>query len=295
MFPGRFRLGRYRASEADLPGRPATNLDESRLETGMSSDPNATVAPAAWTCANCEARFSWAPVAFLGLSFCCSGCAASGPCTCTYEDVPQRAQSGFGAAGALPEPGPRPSVLMTAEIRERLAREVEVLSAIVAGRVSRRRARFVAEGDGAGSVASGGTAVAAAAATAAADRGLAGRVGRLMVLEDLLARARVPELDGRAVVGSRVKVYDGGDRIATYTIVLPADADPHAGRIAPDSPLARVLMGARAGDTLTVQIAGAERPILVVDVRYPVGAAAAAPAARGPRRTTAKERVAVRR
>jgi transcription elongation factor GreA len=181
---------------------------------------------------------------------------------------------------------------MTAEVRARLAHEVEELSAVVAGRVPRRRARFVAR---AGSVAGEATAVAAAAETAAADRGLSGRVERLMAMEDLLTRGRVPDMDGQAVVGSRVRVYDGRDRIATYAIVLPDDADPQAGRIAPDSPMARALLGARPGDTVGVQIAGEERSILVVDVRYPEREDAARPAARADRRASVPEGAPARR
>ena len=222
----------------------------------MPTDPTAKPEPTCWTCANCEVQFSWAPVVFLGLPFCCSGCAAGGPCTCSYEDAPRRSSSGAGASHLFPEAAPRPPVPMTAAVRDRLAREVEGLSAVVGGRIPRRRSRLAAERS-------------VLTDAGAASEVLATRVERLLALEDLLSRARVSELRGQAVVGSWVKVYDGEDRILTYHIVLPQDADPGSGRIAPDSPLGRALLGAQVGDPVEVLMSGTLRTLLVVDVRYP--------------------------
>jgi hypothetical protein len=39
-------------------------------------------------CASCEARITTAPVIHLGLAFCCAGCAADGPCICSYDAEP---------------------------------------------------------------------------------------------------------------------------------------------------------------------------------------------------------------
>lgn len=36
-------------------------------------------------CATCEFVVGPRPVFHLGLAFCCAGCAADGPCTCSYD------------------------------------------------------------------------------------------------------------------------------------------------------------------------------------------------------------------
>jgi hypothetical protein len=38
-----------------------------------------------FTCVTCEAEISGPPTFHVGLPFCCAGCVASGPCTCTYD------------------------------------------------------------------------------------------------------------------------------------------------------------------------------------------------------------------
>jgi hypothetical protein len=38
-----------------------------------------------FTCTTCEGRIPGDPVFHLGLAFCCAGCAADGPCTCSYD------------------------------------------------------------------------------------------------------------------------------------------------------------------------------------------------------------------
>lgn len=37
------------------------------------------------TCANCAIEFDWTPVDQHGLTYCCSGCADGGPCSCEYD------------------------------------------------------------------------------------------------------------------------------------------------------------------------------------------------------------------
>ena len=36
-------------------------------------------------CATCDAEIAHHPVFHLGLAFCCAGCAADGPCMCSYD------------------------------------------------------------------------------------------------------------------------------------------------------------------------------------------------------------------
>ena len=40
-----------------------------------------------FTCATCDAEIAHHPVFHLGLAFCCAGCAANGPCMCSYDMV----------------------------------------------------------------------------------------------------------------------------------------------------------------------------------------------------------------
>jgi hypothetical protein len=39
-------------------------------------------------CANCEAAITGSATFFVGLAFCCAGCVAGGPCSCSYDDAP---------------------------------------------------------------------------------------------------------------------------------------------------------------------------------------------------------------
>ncbi|HVU67647.1 MAG TPA: hypothetical protein VHD63_10980 [Ktedonobacteraceae bacterium] len=36
-------------------------------------------------CANCDIEFFWSPTIVQNKVYCCSGCAAGGPCTCDYS------------------------------------------------------------------------------------------------------------------------------------------------------------------------------------------------------------------
>ena len=38
-----------------------------------------------FTCATCDVAIAWHPTFHLGLAFCCAGCAADGPCLCSYD------------------------------------------------------------------------------------------------------------------------------------------------------------------------------------------------------------------
>jgi hypothetical protein len=38
-----------------------------------------------YRCANCDIEFLWQPTIVQGSVYCCSGCAAGGPCTCDYS------------------------------------------------------------------------------------------------------------------------------------------------------------------------------------------------------------------
>jgi hypothetical protein len=36
-------------------------------------------------CANCDIEILWTPVYRQGIAYCCTGCAAGGPCNCDYS------------------------------------------------------------------------------------------------------------------------------------------------------------------------------------------------------------------
>lgn len=36
-------------------------------------------------CANCDIDILWSPVVVQGVAYCCTGCAAGGPCSCDYS------------------------------------------------------------------------------------------------------------------------------------------------------------------------------------------------------------------
>ncbi len=40
-----------------------------------------------FTCATCDDQIAHHPVFHLGLAFCCAGCAADGPCMCSYDEA----------------------------------------------------------------------------------------------------------------------------------------------------------------------------------------------------------------
>jgi hypothetical protein len=43
-----------------------------------------------FTCATCDVTIDHHPVFHLGLAFCCAGCAADGPCMCSYDPPEDR-------------------------------------------------------------------------------------------------------------------------------------------------------------------------------------------------------------
>lgn len=60
-----------------------------------------------------------------------------------------------------------------------------------------------------------------------------------------------PEAPVEAAFATRVTVADDDGRESTYEITGEDEADASLGRIAPQSPLARALIGARVGDLVT--------------------------------------------
>jgi transcription elongation factor GreB len=68
--------------------------------------------------------------------------------------------------------------------------------------------------------------------------------------------------------GATVTVADASGNEATYAIVGIDEADAARGRIAWISPMARALMKAREGDTVSVHTPEGPREVEIVEVRY---------------------------
>jgi len=69
--------------------------------------------------------------------------------------------------------------------------------------------------------------------------------------------------------GATVELADEDDYRRTVTIVGDDEADASAGRIGWSAPLARALVGARAGDERTVKLPAGEKSYEVVSISYP--------------------------
>ena len=92
--------------------------------------------------------------------------------------------------------------------------------------------------------------------------------------ESQLADAEVVDtskLKGDKIVfGAMVKLLNTDtDEEVRYHIVGPAEADSSRGAISYEAPLAKQLMGRRAGDEVTVRTPGGERTYEVLEVSFP--------------------------
>jgi transcription elongation factor GreA len=90
---------------------------------------------------------------------------------------------------------------------------------------------------------------------------------KILRLQERLRRAQVVEPDASSdvvVFGSKVSIVDEtSGKAQTWTIVGPTEASVPDGRLSSESPIAQALMGARAGDTVSVQTPKGARPIRV--------------------------------
>jgi transcription elongation factor GreA len=93
---------------------------------------------------------------------------------------------------------------------------------------------------------------------------------KILRLNQRLRAARVVERSAASDVvafGSTVSVVDeSSGRALELTLVGPTEADLKSGRLSFESPVAQALVGARAGDTVTVETPGGERHYRVENV-----------------------------
>jgi transcription elongation factor GreA len=93
---------------------------------------------------------------------------------------------------------------------------------------------------------------------------------RILRIREQLLAAEVREVETQTEVvgfGSTVEVEDAGSgRRTTYTLVSAPEADPAEGRLSVDSPVGKVLVGARVGDERTLQTPRGERRLTIVTI-----------------------------
>ena len=97
--------------------------------------------------------------------------------------------------------------------------------------------------------------------------------GRIAELEEITSSAEV--IDPASLSGSHVKfgahvklVDEETDKEATYQIVGVHEADIKASRLSISSPLAKALIGKKAGDTISVPAPGGDRSYEILEIRF---------------------------
>ena len=105
--------------------------------------------------------------------------------------------------------------------------------------------------------------------------------GRITLLERQIAAVRVvaPARDGRAGIGSRVRVRhgDGGD-VAEYELVGQVESDIANGRVSVAAPVGRALLGRLGGDSVAVETPRGRQELEILAVIAPEAHAAKAAA-----------------
>lgn len=97
---------------------------------------------------------------------------------------------------------------------------------------------------------------------------LASCEGRIEEIREILNSATIIDSHDatRVSIGGSVQVRDDRGRDRTFTIVGSAEIDPTNGRISNDSPAARALLGAKAGETVSFKAPGRKVEYEVVRV-----------------------------
>jgi transcription elongation factor GreA len=92
---------------------------------------------------------------------------------------------------------------------------------------------------------------------------------RIALLDAQLAAAEIvsPATDGRAGIGSVVRVRDGAGATHEYELVGPLEADVDSGRVSIAAPVGRALVGLRVGARADVTAPGGRHTLEVVSVR----------------------------
>ena len=95
--------------------------------------------------------------------------------------------------------------------------------------------------------------------------------GRILELEKLLEVAELIEKrdNDKVGLGATVKImYDGDeDDTEEYRIVGSKEADPSNNKISNESPLAKAIMGAKVGDTCTVESPNGNYEVEIIEIK----------------------------
>ena len=97
--------------------------------------------------------------------------------------------------------------------------------------------------------------------------------GRIAELEEIVASAEVIDPSGLSgdhiKFGAQVRLVDEEtEKESTYQIVGVHEADIKLGRLSVSSPLAKALIGKKAGDLISVPAPGGDRSYEILDVRF---------------------------
>jgi transcription elongation factor GreB len=87
-------------------------------------------------------------------------------------------------------------------------------------------------------------------------------------LDGLVVVTRPPEDRSRVYFGAWVRLEDDEGQELEFRIVGPDEIDPSLRRVSMDSPLARILMGRRRDDEVTVEVPGGRRSYVITEIRY---------------------------
>ncbi|MBL8045905.1 MAG: transcription elongation factor GreA [Anaerolineales bacterium] len=94
--------------------------------------------------------------------------------------------------------------------------------------------------------------------------------GRIMELQELLSSATIIKDDSHSTtvvgMGSKVTVQEGGSSPEVYTLVGAKEADPRSGRISNESPIGRVILGKRVGDSVKVETPSGAVKLKIVSI-----------------------------
>ena len=95
--------------------------------------------------------------------------------------------------------------------------------------------------------------------------------GRIQELEYLLNNATIVESQpgqqfDKVDIGAQVTIQEEDFPPETYLMVGAKEADPRQGKISNDSPIGRVLMGAKAGDTVLAQTPNGSLKLKVIKI-----------------------------
>ena len=94
---------------------------------------------------------------------------------------------------------------------------------------------------------------------------------RILKLEKMLKNARVIDDENistdSVALGCKVKVLDiDFDEEAEYYVVGSTEADPNKNKLSDESPVGKAIMGAKAGDTVTVESPNGEFKMKILEI-----------------------------